>query len=302
MANPTVNWATKVITVPQSFLTYISGLLYELDIDEFRLALKDIEDSEEGMTFLDTHRHNTQVTLSGVTYARTLEIINGYTVTFEDGQYAVRCVGANHNLADVKNVNQVSLIVGNAAGLILVSVGSGLSTEEHTKLMETADEDNVENHVATSLEIYDPPTRAEATVDKDAILASLADVKLETDKIQSVKDETDKISDVKLETDKIQSVKNETDKIASVKLETDKIQSVKNETNKIQDARDEIAVVQDDILDLLSQVAFIKKVEGGKWQILGNEMIFYDEDNIVEIMRFTITRDPSGNPIMRTRV
>ena len=135
MANPTIHWPTKVITIPQSFLTYISGSLYELDVNGFRQALKDIEDSE-GMPFVDTHRHNTQVTLSGVTYARSLEIINGYTVTFQDGQYAVRCVGANHNLADVKNLNQVSLIIGNSAGLIVKETGtSGLTEGESEQLM-----------------------------------------------------------------------------------------------------------------------------------------------------------------------
>lgn len=127
-----INWATKVITVPQADLTLISGVLYELDVDWFRLQLKDIEDSEIGMSFPDTHRHNTEVVLSGVTYARTFEIINGYTVQFEDDQYTVRCVGANHNLADVKVANQVSLIIGNSAGLIVA--GSGLTTEESNRL------------------------------------------------------------------------------------------------------------------------------------------------------------------------
>lgn len=129
-----VDWANRVIYIPQNFLTHISGSLYELDVNALRLALKDLEDNPDGMAFPDTHRHNTEVTLSGVTYARFVEIINGYTVTFEDGQYAVRCVGANHNLADVKNVNQVSLIIGNSAGLITVSSGSGLSQEEHNWL------------------------------------------------------------------------------------------------------------------------------------------------------------------------
>lgn len=120
-----INWATKVINVPQADLSIVATGLYELDVDEFRLALKDIEDSEDGIPFPDTHRHNTQVTLSGVTYARTFEIINGYTVTFQDTgtPYAVRCVGANHNIADVKNVNNVSLIIGNSAGLIAVNTG-----------------------------------------------------------------------------------------------------------------------------------------------------------------------------------
>lgn len=128
-----INWANKVISVPQADLSLVSGTLYELDVDAFRLALKDIEDSEEGMAFPATHRHNTAVTLSGVTYARTVEIINGYTITFEDTgtPYTVRFVGANHNLADVTNyVSGVSLIVGNSAGLIEVATGAGPSAAD----------------------------------------------------------------------------------------------------------------------------------------------------------------------------
>lgn len=122
-----INWATKVITVPQADLTFISGSTYELDVEDFRLWLKDIEDSETGMAFLDTHRRNAPVTLAGATYAQTFEIINGYTVLFQDvgTPYTVRCVGANHNIGDVKVVNQVSLIIGNSAGLIEVDTGGG---------------------------------------------------------------------------------------------------------------------------------------------------------------------------------
>lgn len=36
---------------------------------------------------------------------------------------------------------------------------------------------------------------------------------------------------------------------------------------------------------------------GGKWEIVGNQMIFYKEDNITEIMRFNLF-DSSGNPSM----
>jgi hypothetical protein len=120
-----INWTNKVILVPKTDLTYLSGSSYELDVNWLRLSLKGIEDGTEGIVFLDTHRHNTELTLSGVTYARAVEIINGYTVEFEDGQYTVVCVGANHNLADVKVANQVSLIIGNSAGLIAVSTGAG---------------------------------------------------------------------------------------------------------------------------------------------------------------------------------
>lgn len=130
-----VNWSTKVVFVPQSYLTHVSGTLYQLDTDLFRLDLKDVEDSEEGMVFPDTHRHNTTVNLGGVTYARTLEIINGYTVTFEDTgtPYRVRCVGANHNISDVQNLNNVSLIIGNAAGLIVTAGGGSAPTVQQIR-------------------------------------------------------------------------------------------------------------------------------------------------------------------------
>lgn len=132
-----INWATKVITIPQADLISLGGGIYELDVDDFRLGLKDLEDSEAGQVFPATHNHNTAVTLSGVTYARTVEIINGYTVLFEDvgTPYTVKCTGANHNIADVKVVNQVSLIVGNSAGL--VQIGGGGSDPWSTQLPGT---------------------------------------------------------------------------------------------------------------------------------------------------------------------
>lgn len=123
-----INHATKVISVPLADLTPVSGSLYELDVDAFRKTLKGLEDDADGMVLVDTHRHNTAVTLGGVTLARTIEIINGYTVTFEDGQYAVRLVGANNNIADVLSVNQVSLRSNNSAGLIVS--GSGVTAQD----------------------------------------------------------------------------------------------------------------------------------------------------------------------------
>jgi len=122
-----IDWATRIITVPQAYLTNLGGDIYELDVNQFRLDLKDLEDSDEGMVFEATHRHSAQVLLSGVTYARSIEIINGYTVDFEDGSYTVKCVGANHNIEDVKVVDNVSLIVGNSGGLIVTTGGAGVS-------------------------------------------------------------------------------------------------------------------------------------------------------------------------------
>jgi len=116
-----INPLTYVIYVPKVDLTLIqpSPEVRELDVNNFRLWLKDYEDDPDyGIYLYKTHTHNTEVTLSGLTYARIVEILYPYTVEFEDGQYTINCIGANHNIADVKVANQVSLIVNNAAGLI----------------------------------------------------------------------------------------------------------------------------------------------------------------------------------------
>lgn len=116
----TVDWATKVINVPKADTTLIQSTpteIRQLNLDTFRLTLRDLEDDFEGMPFDKTHNHNTTITVGGVTLARVVEIINGYTVTFEDGQYAVNLVGANSNVGDVVNVNQVSVRSANSAGL-----------------------------------------------------------------------------------------------------------------------------------------------------------------------------------------
>jgi hypothetical protein len=129
----TVDWATKVITVPQADLTPVTGTLYELDTNWLRLQLKDLEESEAGQVFPDTHRHNTEVTVAGVTYARTIEIINGYKIQFTpDAQWTVRLAGSNNNFFDVENgvliQNQVQVISTNAAGLQTVVTGGGVGT------------------------------------------------------------------------------------------------------------------------------------------------------------------------------
>lgn len=42
-------------------------------------------------------------------------------------------------------------------------------------------------------------------------------------------------------------------------------------------------------------VDFIKGIEGGRWKIENNQMIFYDEDNSTELARFDLF-DKDGNP------
>lgn len=132
-----VDWPSQVITVYQADMVDLGGGVYELDVNQLRLDLKNLEDDpDEGMPWPDTHEHVIPKTLSGTTYSRFFEIINGYTLTISPaGAYQVKCTGANHNLADVyNNVGGPTLLIGNAAGL--VDVGSALTAEEHAALIK----------------------------------------------------------------------------------------------------------------------------------------------------------------------
>jgi hypothetical protein len=116
-----ITWGTKVINIYKTDLTLVQSSpteIYNMDLNWFHLTLKDLEDSEDGIIFPNTHNHNTEVSLGGLTYARVIEIINGYTITFEDAQYAVNIVGGNSNVGDNVNVNQVSVRSNNSAGMI----------------------------------------------------------------------------------------------------------------------------------------------------------------------------------------
>lgn len=135
----TIDWGTRVVNVPITDMVLLQSnptTIYQLDLNFFRLSLKLLEESDAGMSYPDTHRHNTTVSIGGATLARVIEMINGYTVTFEDGQYAVNLVGANSNVGDVVNVNQVSVRSANSAGLQTVAIGSGLNSEQDQRLID----------------------------------------------------------------------------------------------------------------------------------------------------------------------
>ena len=115
-----IDWGTKVISVQRTDMVLLQTTpteIRQLSIDAFRLILNDLQDGADGITFPTTHLHNAAISLGGVVLSRVIEIINGYTITFQDGQYAVNLSGANSNIADVTNVNQVSVRSANSAGL-----------------------------------------------------------------------------------------------------------------------------------------------------------------------------------------
>lgn len=113
-----IDWITKVISIPQADLTPLGGANYELDTVQFHWDLRDLMDDEAGMVFLPTHTWVASVTLAGFDYAPLFEIINGYTITFENGNYRVFLAGSNSNIMDVTNLNNVAIASQNSAGLV----------------------------------------------------------------------------------------------------------------------------------------------------------------------------------------
>lgn len=131
-----VDWTTKVITVPTSDLTLVSGTHYQLQMSAF---LGEIRRLEAGFTdglwapqILD--HTNPKLDFAGTDYAGFDEVFNGYTLQFTGVATRVDLIGSNNNIIDVLIPTGVSIVSGNSQGLQLVSTGSGLSAEQDTKL------------------------------------------------------------------------------------------------------------------------------------------------------------------------
>lgn len=117
----TIDWANKIIYPDRADMVQVQSSpieIYQLDVNDTHLALRDLEDNEQGITYDTTHTYKAPTTLSGVTYARLMEIINDYTYTFlPDSSWVVQIVGGNSNIGDRVNPNNVSVQVANSAGL-----------------------------------------------------------------------------------------------------------------------------------------------------------------------------------------
>ena len=142
--------AEFVISIPKADMTLVQTTPYEireLDIEDFRDWLADVQDDTEGIAFPTAFQNTAPLTISGVVIARVLEILDPYTVEFEDGTYGVNVVGGNSNIADVLVRNQVSLYTANSAGL--VNVGSGVTSTDIEDIADAVwDEDHSDHKTA----------------------------------------------------------------------------------------------------------------------------------------------------------
>jgi len=112
-----VNWTTKVVTIPQADLISLGGTEYELNVVTFWQNIHDIQDNGDGVTL-----GAPDAIKNGIVYDQIMNsnaptdfgprgvlIINGYKIEFEDGQYTVNLTNANSDIASNLVQNQVSV-------------------------------------------------------------------------------------------------------------------------------------------------------------------------------------------------
>lgn len=117
----TIDYSTNVISIPRADMLDVTAggptEIRQLNINDLRIELGDIQDGEEGIPYLTTHSHTPPLTIAGVTLARVVEILDPYTIEFENGSYNVNIVGGNSNISDVTVKNTVGVNTSNSAGL-----------------------------------------------------------------------------------------------------------------------------------------------------------------------------------------
>jgi hypothetical protein len=114
----TVNWITKVVSIPASDLVLVSGTRYRLEAPAFTAEIRRLEWSfSDGFWAAQIlERDNTRFDFSGVDYAPFEKVINGYTIEFVGGMTRVDLLGSNCNIADVLIANGVTVVPSNSAG------------------------------------------------------------------------------------------------------------------------------------------------------------------------------------------
>jgi hypothetical protein len=113
-----VNWTTKVITIPLADLTLISGSNYSLDTGDFWIEMRRLEASPgDGLWADQTVEYvNTQL-LSGITYSAIVKLINSYTWDTDTTNKNIFLVGFNSNLLDTFIPGSgISVLANNSAG------------------------------------------------------------------------------------------------------------------------------------------------------------------------------------------
>lgn len=126
-----VNWITKVISVPTTDLILVSGNRYSLSMTDFLIEVRRLEwQFDQGMWAPDILIHtNTRFDFAGADYAPFDDLQNGYTVEFTGVATRVDLLGSNNDLIDVLIANGVSVVPSNSAGLV-IGPATGVGTPQ----------------------------------------------------------------------------------------------------------------------------------------------------------------------------
>jgi len=133
----TVNWFTKVVFIPTSDMTLVSGTTYNLFMQNFLIEIRRLEASFiDGLWAPQILNHkNPELDFAGADYAGFDKVVDGYTVAFSTSATRVNLIGSNNNIVDIMVVNGVSVVPSNSAGLQRVETGvSGLTSKESATL------------------------------------------------------------------------------------------------------------------------------------------------------------------------
>lgn len=132
----TVNWNTKVISVPLADLTLVSGSNYTLSADDFWIEVRRLEaDPTQGLYAIQALEHVDTQLLSGITYASIEKLVNGYTWFINTTNINCSLIGPNSNLLDTFIPgNGVSVLANNSAGK--QEVGSAVLPSDYVAIID----------------------------------------------------------------------------------------------------------------------------------------------------------------------
>ena len=131
-----VDWIAKVISVPTSDLTLVSGSRYSLTMSAFQGEVRRLESAfNEGLWAPQILEHtDTIVDFAGVDYVPFDKMVNGYTWQVTGVATRVDLLGSNNNLVDTLIPTGVSVVPSNSAGLQRVITGSAVTPQDITDI------------------------------------------------------------------------------------------------------------------------------------------------------------------------
>ena len=147
-----VNWVAKIISIPTSDLTLVSGTRYSLDMADFLAEVRRLEwEFTEGLWAPSILDHtNTRYDFAGANYAPFDDMLNDYTIQFTGVATRVDLLGSNNDIIDVLIPTGVSVVPSNSAGLQVVETVGGITEQDKDDIVNGVLDEVVDGHTGAS--------------------------------------------------------------------------------------------------------------------------------------------------------